>query len=165
MNKNDRFLIAIVAGTGILLVAAFLFALQRPDPGYRLDDSPENIVHNYLLAIENRDYARAYTYLSPDLGGYPPDLETFIQDTERNSWNFRRDVDHSLSIQSSRVVGAETIVSVRLIEYYNNFPFGSQSNTNTFAMRLKPGGAGWVIVSGEQFFWECWNKLEPYCRY
>lgn len=164
MNKNDRFLISIVAGAGILLVAAFLFASLRPNPGYRVDDSPENVVHNYLLAMEDRDYARAYTYLSPDLKGYPPDLDTFIQDTERNSWNFRRDVDHSLSVQSSRVVGEETLVIVRLVEYYNNLPFGSQPNTSTFTMRLKPGGPGWVIFSGDQFFWECWDKFETYCR-
>ena len=164
MNKTDRFLIAIVAGAGILLVAAFILALQRPNPGYKPDDSPENITHNYLLAIENRDYERAYTYLSPDLPGYPPDLETFIQDTERNPWNFRREVDHSLSVQSSRAVGEDTIVIVRLVEYYNQLPFNSQPNTNTFSMRLKPGGPGWMLISGEQFFWECWEKPDTYCR-
>ncbi len=164
MKKNDRFLIAIVVGTGLLLVGAFLFALLRPDPGYRPDDSPENIVHNYLLAIEDRDYARAYSYLSPDLDGYPADLEQFVQDVERNSWNFHRQGDHSLSVQSSRPAGRETLVSVRLVTYYNNFPFASQPNTNLFTLRLKPGGPGWVIVSGEEFFWNCWAKLDTYCR-
>lgn len=164
MQKNDRFLIAIVAGAGLLLVAAFIFALLRPEPDYRADDSPENVVHNYLLAIETRDYSRAYTYLSPYLQGYPPDLNTFIQDIERNPWNFRRDVDHSLVVQSSRASGEETIVTVRLVEYFNNLPFGSQPNTSTFIMRLNKVGTRWVLFSGDQFFSDCWDELSNYCR-
>jgi hypothetical protein len=63
--KTDRFLTGILIGIGILIVLALaLFFLRREAVDYRVEDSPDSIVHNYILAIERQDYERAYRYLA-----------------------------------------------------------------------------------------------------
>jgi hypothetical protein len=63
--KTDRFLTGILIGIGVLIVLALaLFFLRREAVDYRVEDSPDSIVHNYILAIERQDYERAYRYLA-----------------------------------------------------------------------------------------------------
>jgi hypothetical protein len=44
-------------------------------------------------------------FLSPDLDGYPADLEMFIQDIQRNRWDFGYERNHTLAIESARNIG------------------------------------------------------------
>jgi len=63
--KTDRFLTGILIGIGVLIALSLaLFFLRRETVEYRTDDAPENVVHNYVLAIERQDYERAYQYLA-----------------------------------------------------------------------------------------------------
>jgi hypothetical protein len=62
--QRDRFLIAILAGIGALvLVALALFFIRQGQTAYQDDSTPAGVVNNYLLALQRRDYTRAYTYL------------------------------------------------------------------------------------------------------
>lgn len=164
MKNNDRFLIGIVIGVLILVVAAFVVTLMRLKASYQPDETPENIAHNYLLAIEQQDYERAYNYLSPDLDGYPADLGTFIQDLQQNRWEFGYDRDHTLTIESTRNIGSLSIVTVRETIFYNNGLISSNTSTNEFKLQLKMVGDDWKVVNGDVYFWSCWSKLESYCR-
>ena len=89
MKSTDRFLIGIVIGVVVLVIAAFGVAFLGPKPAYQSDDTPEGVAHNYLLAIQREDYARAYGYLSPDLRGYPASDEQFIEDMYTGLWPFQ----------------------------------------------------------------------------
>ena len=71
------------------------------------------VAHNYLLALRNREYERAYSYLSPRLANYPEDVGEFETHIEFNSWNFPLDRDASLEIQSVRASSNRTTVVVR----------------------------------------------------
>jgi hypothetical protein len=77
--KNDKFLIGIIVGVVILVgVALALVLIRGQNEAYVADDSPTGVVHNYFLAIQRKDYERAYRYLSDDLKN-KPDLDEFIQ--------------------------------------------------------------------------------------
>lgn len=164
MKNNDRFLIGIVGGILILIVAAFVVTLAQPKASYKPDETPENVAHNYLLAIEQQDYQRAYNYLSSDLKGYPADLGIFVQDLQRNRWNFGYNRDHTLTIVSARNIGSLSIVTVKETIFYNNGFISSNTSTNDFTLQLKKTGNDWKVVNGEKYFWPCWSKLESYCR-
>jgi hypothetical protein len=70
MKGTDRFLIGIVAGVVILVVAVLAIALLRPNqPSYEPDDTAEGVAHNYLLALQLEDYGRAQGCLSRSLPG------------------------------------------------------------------------------------------------
>ncbi len=63
--KQDRFLLAILGGIGILVIAALgLFFARRGAQDYLPEDTPRGVVNNYLLALEQKDYERAYSYLA-----------------------------------------------------------------------------------------------------
>lgn len=64
MKNTDKMLIAIVIGIVLLVVIALAITLTRPEPTYQAEDNPEGITHNYLLALQKKDYERAYVLLS-----------------------------------------------------------------------------------------------------
>ena len=70
--KQDRFLTGILIGIAVLIVAALVVFFTRRDAGsYAAESTPDGVVHNYVLAILNKDYTRAHSYLA-DLDNSPP---------------------------------------------------------------------------------------------
>jgi hypothetical protein len=63
--RQDRFLIGILAGIGILVVLALaLFFARRGTLDYGPEDTPEGVTRNFVVAIKKGDYDRAYAYLA-----------------------------------------------------------------------------------------------------
>ena len=76
--KKDRFLTGILIFIGLLVVAAVvLFFVRGQDQTYDSEDTPGGVVHNYVLALQNMDYQRAYDYLADK--GSKPTYEAFRQ--------------------------------------------------------------------------------------
>lgn len=69
--KQDRFLTGILVGIAVLVVVALaVFFARRGTQAYISEGAPEGVVHNYVLAVLNKDYKKAYSYLA-DLGNKP----------------------------------------------------------------------------------------------
>src|SRR5512146_2086771 len=69
--KQDRFLTGILIGIGVLVIAALVVFFMRKDTqSYVSEAAPEGVVHNYVLAVLNGDYKKAYGYLA-DLENKP----------------------------------------------------------------------------------------------
>ncbi len=63
--RQDRFLIGILIGIAVLIVAALVVFFTRQDQvSYSSEDTPDGVVHNYVLAVLNKDYDKAYGYLA-----------------------------------------------------------------------------------------------------
>lgn len=76
--KQDRFLLGILAGIGLLVIVALIsFFVRRDSLAYGPEEQPEGVVRNYLVALRKGDYERAYGYLAA--GQYKPTLEEFQQ--------------------------------------------------------------------------------------
>jgi archaellum component FlaF (FlaF/FlaG flagellin family) len=79
--KQDRFLIAILVAVGILVVAALLvFFLRQDSEAYGADDTPQGVVRNYIIAIHQGDFERAYQALqdTPDKPSYQEFQQPFL---------------------------------------------------------------------------------------
>lgn len=75
---RDRFLIGILAGIGVLVLAALiLFFVRRSSEQYVDDSTSAGVLQNYILALRKQDYARAYGYLADSPN--KPDLDQFRQ--------------------------------------------------------------------------------------
>jgi hypothetical protein len=131
MKSTDRFLIGIVVGIILLVVAAFVVTLTRPEPTYQAED----VAHNYLLALQEEDHQRAYGYLSPTLEGYPVSVERFAENVEDSRWRFRLDADTTLAVESVRVTGNRAVVDVRESRFHGE----------------------WKIVDSDYYFARCWK--------
>ena len=51
-----------------MLLALALFFVRQGQIGYTEDQSPEGVLRNYMLAIQQQDYERAYQYLAHSPG-------------------------------------------------------------------------------------------------
>lgn len=162
MQRTDKVLIGIVAGVVVVVLAAFALLLLRPRPVYVADDTPEHIVHNYLLALQQEDYERAYGYLLPSLSGHPGSVDAFIAQIHERSWAFDLDNDaNSFQIDPAVVTGDHATVPVTQRSFYEGGLFGSGSYENRFAFSLSRPDAslGWKISRSSQLWLSCWNDL------
>ena len=63
--KQDRFLTGILVGIAVLVATALVvFFIRQDTQSYVAEDAPEGVVHNYVLAVLNDDYEKAYGYLA-----------------------------------------------------------------------------------------------------
>jgi hypothetical protein len=160
MKNTDKFLIGIVVGVALLVGVAFGLALVRPKPAYQADDKPEGVAHNYLLALQQQEYARAYGYLSPTLKGYPASAENFAADIQNNRWNFRLDdTSTALEVVSAAVTGEQATVTVRETSFRAGGLFDSNQSATTFYMTLRRNAenSAWQITSSDSYWAYCWD--------
>ena len=158
MQSSTKFLIGIVIGIVLLVIVTFSVVLLRPEPTYQDDTTPDGAAHNYLLAIQDKDYEQAFTYI-PEKYRYPEDAEDMAITVEGDSWRFETDSDFSLAVESSRMRDEEhAVVTVRKTTFYNNGLMGSSQSTRTFTLDMKWEDGIWKVSDGESYWSSsCWG--------
>lgn len=74
--QRDRFLLGILIGIGVLIVAALILFFVRNESQEYVDDStPQGALRNYFLAVHQGDYERAYGYIMES--AQKPDFDQF----------------------------------------------------------------------------------------
>lgn len=162
MKNTDKFLIGIVLGIIVLVGVAFVVALQRPKPTYQADDTPEGVAHNYLFALQQKDYERAYGYLSPTLEDYPATAHEFEDELDQYAWQIR-DLDNnsvSLAVESTRLDGDRAEVEIKETHFYRGSLFDSNQYTNTFDMTLQHENGAWKVIRSDSYWATCWTDKE-----
>ena len=155
--KNDRFLLIILAGIGVLVVTAILLFFSRRDSReYGPEDTPQGVIRNYVLALEKRDYVRAYSYLGE--GENKPDFDTFRQDF------LTRRVDPSSAavvIGDELPSGDETVVDL-VIVYSSSGPFADSYREPAQALLTHSDADEWKILRLPYPYWGyAWYEEEP----
>jgi len=146
--KQDKFLTGILIGIGLLIVVAIvLFFTRQQKLDYVAESAPDSIVHNYVLAVLNKDYQKAYGYLA-DLD-HKPTYGDFRQSFVNGSI-YPDNV--GLDIGTTDITGAEA--TVNLSTYYsNNDPFSSRSSSQDHASLVRQNGA-WKLSYMPYNFWQ-----------
>ncbi len=139
--KQDRFLTGILVGIGVLIVAALVvFFTRQNQPSYSGQDTPDGVVHDYVLAVLNKDYQKAYGYLA-DLDNKP----TFAQFRQAFAVGKMNPGDTGIKIGAVSTTGEDATVEVSMV-YAASDPFSSgYSNVGT-AQLIRQGGV-WKISS------------------
>ena len=145
--KQDRFLIAILAAVGILVVAALLvFFFLQDSQAYGAEDTPEGVVRNYIIAISKKDFERAYTALldAPDKPSYLEFQQSFL--------SHRLDPSNvSVRITDAKTTGDNAVVNLILTHGGTRLFNGSWSEPGS-AMLVQQNG-NWKIVEIPYPFW------------
>jgi hypothetical protein len=160
MKSSDKFLVSIVVAIILLVVVVFAVVLTRPEPAYQPEETASGVAHNYLLALQREEFERAYGYLSPRLSDHPASVEEFSDQLEDYAWRFREDVEKTMAVESERVVGSRTVVSVRETRFYGGGLFDSGQSVNTFEMKLEQEGDAWKLVDADDYFAHCWIEAD-----
>ena len=154
--KQDRFLVGILVGIGVLVIVALaLFFTRQDNQEYVSDATPEGVVHNYALALYKDDYDKAYAYLAEAKN--KPTYNEFRQAF------FNHYVDPSnagLELGETEIVGEEAYVTVYAI-YSPSDPFSS-GYRNTETARLERQNGEWKLLQMPYNFWAYeWYQPTP----
>src|SRR5215218_6059695 len=118
--KQDRFLTGILIGIGVLIIAALaVFFTRKDSQTYIADNTPEGVVHNYVLAVLKKDYQKAYGYLA-DLD-HKPTYEQFRDAFLKGSVNPN---NSGVDVGKSEISGDTASVEVAMI-YNQSDPFST----------------------------------------
>lgn len=155
--KQDRFLIGILIGIGLLVVVALAVFFTRQDTQtYVSDDTPEGVVHNYVVAVLNKDYEKAYGYLA-DLENKP----TYEQFRDAFVTGVVNPNNSAVDIGGSEVTGDNASVEVALI-YNPSDPFSTGYRDVQRALLVNQGGAWKISSMPSYYFWEySWYTEQP----
>lgn len=144
--KQDRFLTGILVGIAVLVgIALVVFFLRQGSQSYVSEEAPEDVVHNYVLAVLNDDYEKAYGYLA-DLDHkptYEQFRDAFLTGTV-NPNNAAVDIGHS------EISDDTASVEVALI-YNPSDPFSTGYRDTQRAILVRQGEA-WKISSMPGFY-------------
>jgi hypothetical protein len=172
VKVTNKFLIAIVAGV-VILVAVLLVLTLLNAPKYQAEDTPQGVVHNYLLALRLKDYERARNYLSPNLPGYPVDADQFAADVDLFAADINRppyDVnwykdDASLIVESAQINGDWASIQVRKTKLEPGDLFDNGQSSYTFYAWLQLVDGAWKIEGADRYWSDCWAYRDnPGCR-
>ena len=147
--KQDKFLTGILIGIGVLIVIALaLFFTRKDTKQYTTDDTPEGVVYNYVLAVFNRDYEKAYGYLA-DLKNKPT-YEEFRKSFFNGNINpGNAGVDVGTVDQN----GDEAVVNISLV-YAPSDPFSSRSENTDRALLVKQNDTWKISAMPSYSFWD-----------
>ena len=146
--RQDRFLLGILLFIIVLVIAAVaLFFIRQDTQAYRLDDSPENVIYNYALALQNQDFELAYSYLAEQENR--PDYTYF-----RQAFLSRQLDLSSNAIRVGEVTSldeSEALVSVTVL-YASSGPFAEGWSSTETATLLQQDGQ-WKISYMPYPYW------------
>ena len=154
--KQDKFLTGILIGIGALILLALgLFFARQETREYVSDAHPEGVVHNYVLAVLNKDYQKAYGYLA-DLE-HKPSYESF----RRSFFNGMVNPQNvGVEVGSVDIHDDEAVVSLS-VYYPNNDPFSSRYAVTDRALLVDQNGI-WKLSAMPYSFWDYSWYQEPY---
>jgi len=149
--KQDRFLTGILIGIGVLIVIAlFVFFTRKDTQTYIPEDVPEGVVHNYVLALLNKDYEKAYGYLA--------DLENKPTFDEFRQAFLSREVnpdDSGVEIGESEI--SKDVATVEIWRIYSpNDPFSTGYRNYESAELLLQNGQ-WKLTSMPTYYLWSYN--------
>ncbi len=146
--KQDKFLIGILAFIGLLVaVALTMFFIRKDTAVYRTEDTPENVVYNFALAIQQNDLESAYGYLA-DLDGKPT-RAAFFQASQNGYLNVS---GNALQVGKVTMQGPEEAWVDVTIQYLGSGPFDSGTSNHGRAVLVRQNGA-WKISSMPYPYW------------
>lgn len=154
--KQDKFLTGILIGIGVLILLALALFFTRQDKReYRADDSPEGVAHNYILAVINKDYEKAYEYLA-DLE-YKPTYEEFRQSFLNGMVN---PGEVGVDVGAAEIHGDEANVELTLYYSYSD-PFSTRYGNPDRSLLVEQNGE-WKVSSMPYNFWDYSWYQEPF---
>ena len=155
--KQDRFLTGILIGIGVLVIVALgLFFTRQDKRDYIADDTPEGVTHNYVLAVVNKDYEKAYGYLA-DLENKPA-YEQFRQAFFNGAVN---PGNVGVDVGGAEINGGEAIVELTLV-YSPSDPFSGGFENTDRALLVNQGGKWKLSAMPTYTFWDFNWYQEPF---
>ena len=140
---TDRLLVMMTASIGFIVLAGLvaLFVVNSREEAQFSQDSPEWVVQQYLKALEEENWEKAYDFLAGSVKN-----ENTRKSYERR---MRENVEKSgrILLEKSAVTDGEAKVIVSISTFQSSGPMSTSEYTQRFDFRLKLEGGQWKIFS------------------
>jgi hypothetical protein len=147
--KQDRFLTGILIGIAVLVVIALaVFFSRRGTQTYISEETPEGVVHNYVLAVLNKDYEKAYSYLA-ELANKP----TYEQFRDAFLKGMVNPNNAAVEVGKSEINDDTASVEVVMI-YSQSDPFSTGYRDVQRAILVKQNGTWKLSSMPYYYFWD-----------
>ncbi len=155
--RQDRFLMGILIGIALLVVAALAVFFTRQNQGsYVSESTPDGVVHNYVLAVLRKDYQKAYSYLA-DLDNKP----TFSQFRQAFAVGRLIPGQAGIKIGAVSVTGDDASVDVSMV-YSPGDPFSSGYSNIGTAQLVRQNGLWKISAMPTYKLWDySWYQPGP----
>ena len=156
--RQDRFLIGILVGIAVLVIAAVaLFFMRRGTLEYGPESAPDGVVRNYIVAIKKGDFERAYGYLG-DFKNKPSQLafrQGFL------NYQASQIASTGIEVGSASIEGDKAVVQITLLEGGGGLFNDMYRNTQSADLSLVNGQ--WKITNMAFPFWNYgWSEPNKY---
>jgi hypothetical protein len=151
MKSSSRLLVIFgsIIGAIVLVAIVLVIALSGQKPASLLpEDSPEGTVQRFFVALQNDDYVKAYSYITPPANDKIPFdswRSSYYRSPEKSVWK--------VTIGKAKVTGDQATVDVVVDVFRPQGPFSEPVNTNRMSFVLKKAGSGWTITSPLDLWW------------
>ena len=151
MKSSNRLLLWFGVAIGTLIALSIIMvAVSSHQPKKVPPNTPQATVQNYLLALTDRDYPKAFGYLSP-----PPQENLTYSNWVSQLTSGRPTVDGSwkASLGAITVSGNQATVEIIMSVFSPGGPFSDPIRTNNVTFTLTKTGNTWLITSPTYVYW------------
>jgi hypothetical protein len=156
MKSSNRMLIGFAGGIIVLVIITIVlvFTLGQVKSPILPENTPQGVVQRYLQAVQNKDFAAAYSYLTPPSGtpditkGPPQTFDFYVSSAQgavRNAWK--------ASLGKVSETGDTASVEVDIEVFTSEGPFGNAIHTNNITFFMKKSGPNWLITAPLDLYW------------
>lgn len=152
MKAANRFTLGFVIAILVLIaVTVGLVLLTRAPSASLPEGTPEGTVQRFLAALQERDFPKAYSYLSLDQKGMPTTYDEWIRtqpppyQTSQPAWR--------ATLGKITTSGNQSTVEVIVDVFRPGGPFENPVRTQTVLFQLTKKGDSWFITSPPYLYW------------
>jgi len=158
MNSSNRVLVGFGIGIAVLVIITIIlvFTLGQKSAPLFSENTPEGTVQRYLQAIQDREYTKAYSYITPvptptDYPkGYPPpqSFEYWMQSAQNSAnTNWRATLGQTV------ISGDTATVGIKVEVFRSQGLFNNPIHSNAVTFSLKKVNNLWLITSPTELYW------------
>ena len=159
MKSSSRILIGFGISLAILVVATvvLVYTLGQGKAALLPDDTPQGIVQRYLIAIQNKEYIEAYSYLAPTPTPTPTDIPKPEPRPTFEDWvrsiEYTAETTWKASLGDTAIIGNTATVEVIIEIFAFRGPFEDPVRSNNVLFSLQKKENTWLITSPTYVYW------------
>ena len=153
MKSSSRLLLGFSIGICVLIIATIVLVLTTGSQSTTLlpEDTPEGTIQRFLLAVQDNDFEKAYSYISTT-----PLNDEKISPAEmwrRSISGYTSNSVWKATIGKATTKGDQSTVKVNIEVFRPGGPFQDPVRSNNISFFLKKEGPSWLITSPIDIWW------------
>lgn len=153
MKSSSRFLLGFGITIGILVIVAVALVLSTRGNGVSLlpENTPQGTVQRFLVALQDKDFPKAYSYLSVERNGVKMTYDDWLRSkppifqSPESAWK--------ATLGNTTITGNSATVEVIVDIFRPSGPFEGPVRSQTIFFQLTKAGDSWFITSPAELYW------------